>query len=474
MGRTLLAVAALALLTACEVDNTARIARNDSTMLVAGDEADPHAELACAACHNGEKTPKSRASVTREACAASGCHTEGGPENVTLATATFEHRNHAAKSEITVNCAGCHTHEDGTQPLRASVDACALCHGANLAGNSAEDCQLCHTKPRHVTMTSQGIPIAHSALPWLETGCARCHFDVMQPQKKVGMNKCLSCHEQGHELTKEAIARDLHPTHRGVTCTSCHEAGLHKVSEMSSAVALSCADCHTKDHDQRTTSASTEVCAACHGDAHQSQQRMVLGIVGDGRIMPSAKFMTGATCRSCHAPPSVWETVDVEPRRGQAEACAGCHDAEYDKVLDWWLDGVKTREKQARNYVLTAQNALKSGPDTAQALIGKSIAALDLVRAAGGQHNLELADLIFRESVGNAAGAYRAAGRRAPGVPDFGNTPHVGTCSFCHYSSTEQWDYKKMPRGLHDRLIQDRNATEQKSAGPVSKNASQP
>ena len=452
MGRSLLIAAAATLLFGCEIERPSRAAPADGAAVAAADTADAHKDLACASCHNGEKTEKSRASVTREACAASGCHEDGGPPQVTLATAEFEHRNHAAQSEITVNCAGCHTHDAGDQPLRASVDACALCHGANLAGKTSEECRLCHTEPKHVTLTSQGIPVAHSSLPWLETGCARCHFDVMQPQKKVAMGKCLSCHEAGHELTKEAIAADLHPTHRGVTCTSCHEAGLHQVTEMSSAVALNCADCHTRDHDQPTTSASTKTCAACHGDAHQAQQRMVLGIVGDGRIVPSAKFLTGATCRSCHAPPQVRTTASDEPRRGQAEACAGCHPSEYERVLDWWVDGSASRERRARAYVSATRNTLVQAPDSAARLLARATQSLDLVRTAGGQHNLELADLIYREAVSQAATAYRVAGRTAPPLPDFGNVPHVGTCSFCHYGSSEQWNYRGMPRGFHEKL----------------------
>ena len=451
MVRTLLIAGAAALVVACEVQGPAATPLNGGVALALTADTG-HARLACAACHNGEKTARSRASVPRESCTTSGCHEDGGPEKVTLATATFEHRNHAAQSEITINCAGCHTHNVGNDPLYASVDACALCHGANLAGTDPEDCQLCHTQLKHTTLTSQGIPVAHSSLPWLETGCGRCHFDVMQPQKKVSMGKCLDCHERGHELTKEAIASDLHPTHRGVTCTACHEKHLHRVTEMSSAVSINCADCHTNEHDVPMAAGMTQTCSSCHPNEHQAQQRMVLGIIDDGRILPSAKFLAGATCRSCHVPPSAGRNISDAPRRGQAEACAGCHETEFNRVLDWWLDGVRTREHQARQYVLTARSELRNAPDSAQALLSRALANLDLVRSAGGQHNLELADLIFRESVQQAAEAYRVAGRRAPVGPDFGNTPHVGTCSFCHYSGRERWDYKAMPRDFHERL----------------------
>jgi hypothetical protein len=224
---------------------------------------------------------------------------------------------------------------------------------------------------------------------------------------------------------------------------------------MSSAVALNCMDCHTRDHNVQTDAVTERACGACHRDSHSAQQRMVLGIVGDGRIVPSSKFMIGATCRSCHTPAPVRSGSD-QPLRGQAAACIGCHEREYDRVLDWWLEGVNSRERTARAYVTAAQRALPNAPDSAEALLTYATEALDLVRSAGGQHNLELADMIFRESVSRAAEAYRIAGRSAPPRPDFGNTPHVGTCSYCHYGSSEQWNYRSVPPGLHERLIKAR------------------
>jgi hypothetical protein len=131
----------------------------------------------------------------------------------------------------------------------------------------------------------------------------------------------------------------------------------------------------------------------------------------------------------------------------------GCHEPEYRTVLSWWLEGSETRERAVRAYVTRAQNELTGAPDTARALLANAQSMLALVRAAGGQHNLELADRIFRHSVAHVENAYRQAGRRAPAEPELGNTASVGTCTFCHYAGTDRLDYSSVSGELHERLI---------------------
>jgi hypothetical protein len=432
MVRALLIVAALAL-TACESQphERAATAREPQTALATAD-SNAHAGLSCAACHRGPKADLGGASVPREACTASGCHEDAGPPEVTLATARFEHRNHGLKSDVALNCAGCHTHDQGKAPLRAAVDACALCHTSDFVGTKADDCRLCHDQPKHVGITSQGIPLAHGALPSLETGCARCHYNVAAPQKKVALETCANCHTGTPDVTRRGIARDLHPAHVGVGCTSCHQAGMHRIGAMSSAVTLQCADCHDVAHKQPITSATqTATCTRCHAQTHSAQQRLVLGFVGNEPVLPSAKFLMGLTCRSCHKPPG---GTTAEPRRGQDAACVACHEKEFTRVLEWWITGVRTRERAVGAYIAAANSAVATRSDSARTLLASADSMLALVRQAGGQHNIELSDLIFRTSVSNAVTAYRLAGRAAPPTPEFGNTPHVGTCSFCHYA----------------------------------------
>ena len=453
MDRALLIIAALALL-GCDQQPRppARAASGEQAALPAAATADGHAGMACAACHQGRKADIGRASVPRAACTASGCHEDAGPPVVTLANASFEHRNHGQDSEIALSCAGCHTHDRGTAPLRAAVDGCALCHERELDDTNPNACKTCHGKPTHIGLASQGMPVAHAVLPWLETGCSRCHYDVRADRSKVGTEVCASCHTRTPAVTRRGIGRDLHPAHGGVGCTSCHEAGLHRIGAMSSAVNLQCADCHGSAHGQPVASgAQADVCSSCHLNAHVAQQRLVLGFVDGEPVLPSAKFTMGLTCRSCHVPPGSAAT-GTDPRRGQAAACAGCHEPEFARVLDWWQAGLRTRERVVGAYVAAAQRQLATALDTSRALVANAAALLRLVREAGGQHNLELSDLLFRTSVTDASNAYKLAGRAAPSAPQLGSTPRVGTCSFCHYGRSEALNYANMRPDLHDRL----------------------
>lgn len=460
MDRALLILAALAV-AGCSNQPVPTGRAPDSTAVhtAAATVEDPHAGQTCASCHQGKRADLGRAPVPRAACTTAGCHEDAGPAEVTLATARFEHRNHNANgtSDVALDCAGCHTHTVGTEPLRASVDACALCHQGELDGTQrkGEQCRLCHRELTHETMTSQGITVAHGSLPWLESGCARCHYDVLATPQKVTLETCTKCHERSQELPERGIGSDLHPAHSGVNCTSCHQSGLHRIAAMSSAVELQCVDCHSTAHDQPVTAASPQMCGSCHRDTHADQQRMVLGFVDKEPVLPSAKFMMGMTCRSCHVPPGAPAEAS-EARRGQGAACVGCHEPEYRQVLDWWIEGSDKRERVVSSYVAMAQRDLANAPDTTRALLASARSMLALVRKAGGQHNLELADRIFRTSVTDVENAYRLAGRRAPAEPDLGNTAHVGTCTFCHYSGTERLNYSSVNGALHERLIKTR------------------
>ena len=455
MGRALLIVAALAWF-GCADAAPDRAAQQDTTRVA--QENDPHKAFACVSCHRGNRADAGRASVPREACTAAGCHDDAGPAEVTLATARFEHRNHGANGDITLNCAGCHTHDEGEAPLRASLDACALCHQQDLADtdkSKGNQCRLCHRELEHNSLTSQGVAIAHGSLPWIETGCTRCHYDVLASSGKVTMETCTNCHAQTPDVTRRGIASDLHPPHRGVGCTSCHEAGLHRIGAMSSAVALQCADCHTAAHDRPVNTVAAAVCSTCHTSSHSAQQRLVLGLMEDEAVLPSAKFMMGLTCRSCHVPPGAPDAPE-RARRGQAAACVACHESAYSKVLQWWIDGLRLRDRTVGSYIAQAKQNLPNAPDTARALLRKSEARLALVRNAGGQHNLELSDGVLRTAVEDVGAAYRLAGRAAPAPPALGNKPHVGMCSFCHYAGTEGLDFGNLQPGIHDRLLSTR------------------
>lgn len=412
-----------------------------------------HADLACAECHSGPEGERGRAMVPPSACLE--CHEDGGPELVQVATVTFPHRDHGMDYEIEPTCAGCHTHSGGDRPLVASVDACALCHVGQVQSADPQQCRLCHERPDHSRLTSQGVAISHSELPWLEIGCVRCHYDVADVETQVAALECRQCHDDLAVLNQQAVGRDLHPIHDGLTCTACHEEGLHEVRAMSSAVELVCSDCHSQAHEQDVALGSwppTQLCSACHTGVHEPQQRLILGVRAGGDVRPSEHFMGGITCRSCHIPPAV-ETADpMTPVRGQATACAGCHEEQYVQVLDWWIDGVNARLTASAAYVNRAMREVGGHSETTTELLSSASGFLELVKDAGGQHNLELSDRLIREAVQRSREAYDVAGVAAPAPPELGRVPHSGLCSYCHYRVDEPWDFRTMPEDFHQGL----------------------
>ena len=440
MGRLLLIGLVAALLGACDGG--------------ADEPQAPHADLACVGCHEGPTGERGRATVPEASCTASGCHEGGGPEEVQVATVTFPHRNHGGDGAVEPTCAGCHTHPAGEAPLRASVDACALCHVSEVTSGEAQACRLCHVEPDHTEATNQGLVVAHSELPWLEIGCVRCHYDVASPQKAVSGLSCRSCHDDMEVLNEAAVGRDLHPIHSGVTCTSCHQADLHEVRAMSSVVQLVCSDCHAWEHGVPIDDegwAVSELCSACHAGVHSSQQQLVLGIRPDSGVTPSAKFLAGITCRSCHIPPEV--RTPAEPVRGRAESCAGCHPPEYEQVLDWWQEGLQMRLGRVGGFIDRGAREAAPATDSARTLIEDAREMVALVRRACGQHNLELSDRLLRDAVDRVRAAYAAAGRRPPAAPTLGREPHMGLCSYCHYESTQMWDLRDMPEDFHRTVL---------------------
>jgi hypothetical protein len=442
MGRTLLIVALLGLLGGCDV--------------VQRDPADPHTDLACAACHQGATGERGRAMVPEATCTSAGCHGDRGPVEVRLATVTFPHRDHARGSPVPLSCSGCHTHDRGEEPLRASVDSCALCHVGQLLRAEPHECRLCHQDPNHSRLTSQGVAVSHSQLPWIEIGCVRCHYDLASPDLGVTPQTCRQCHDRLERLHERAVGRDLHPIHTGLTCTACHARSIHHMEAMSSAVELVCADCHAEAHQVPLRFGDlppSQFCSDCHGGVHAPQQRLLLGIRPDGRTMPAEHFVAGVTCRSCHIPTARTAADPTTPIRGQASSCVGCHEREYERILRWWIDGIGVRTRVTEGYVERAARQLAQAPDTVVRLVRMSREMTRLVTEAGGHHNLELSDRLLREAVAQVQDAYRLAGATAPVAPDLGRVPHSGLCSYCHYDPREPWDFEAMAEDFHERVL---------------------
>jgi len=421
-----------------------------ATATAAPSVPNPHAGLACAECHEGGLADRSMPAVPKDACTRSGCHNENVPAEVKLATVTFTHRQHGSTGPFTPECAGCHTHTSGSEPIPGSGDTCGLCHQKELSGTSGEDCRLCHQSPSHIGMTSQGVAIPHQGLPWIEGGCLRCHYAVAKPVHDVSMDRCRECHDDVSSVAKAGIGEDLHPTHSGIACISCHEADSHRIEAMSSAVDLSCGDCHREEHGVQVKGGplSSSGCDACHRTVHQAPQRMLLGILPEGtEAMPSSHFMDGLTCRSCHRA--------QDGGRATSNACVGCHRPEFAKILTWWQEGVDQRTRSVRSYLAGAEAAVegRGSRDPAVQAVDAARASLDLIRQAGGVHNIPLTHRLFQDALAEAAKAYRDVGRAAPTPPSLGRTPRRGLCAFCHYRLPEPGFSQSMPDAFHREVL---------------------
>jgi hypothetical protein len=396
---------------------------------------DPHADQLCVTCHRADQAELGEAAVPSSACAASGCHTDQGPAEIQLSTVQFSHRGHGGDSlSVAMECAGCHSHDAGGEPITAGTDACTLCHSGLLRGEGGGDCRYCHNNPTFEGFTSQGVAIPHEELPWIQGECVRCHYDVAEPPTRVSAVRCATCHVDRSRITAAGIGEDLHPDHTGVGCTACHSAGDHHIVAMSSAVDLECSQCHVRAHDLDVTSSfpRANTCNDCHRPVHQEEQRLVLGVVPDIAASPSEKFLDGLTCRSCHigrpAPSGNGGAVAT------SASCSGCHRPEYATVLRWWSQGSEQRRALSDTYVRRAEGALaEETGDSVQTLLEGARGLVDLVSRGGGEHNIPLSHQAFVESVARAEAAYVAAGWSAPPPPDLGRRPRMGLCSYCHY-----------------------------------------
>jgi hypothetical protein len=348
---------------------------------------------------------------------------------------SFDHTLHESIPGPQIGCAGCHSHEDGRQPITGSVETCGLCHQEELATASGEACRSCHIELTHDGQTSQGVTIPHGGFTPFAKGCLRCHYQVSEPVAKVGVERCVGCHEDRRAVVGAGIGSDLHPSHSGVACTQCHETDMHHIEAMSSAVLLRCADCHTAEHDVSLTGASgswSATCNGCHTTTHAAEQALVVGILPDrDDPRPTEHFSEGLTCSSCHAPQ---REAGTAAGHDAGYGCEDCHRSGYETIERWWREGVRSRLRAVEAYLGSAEAATGSsrvGPEESGALRAART-RLDLVRHGYGAHNVYLAHDVFLDVVGIAEQVLEAAGRQAP-KPDLGQRPREGFCSYCHY-----------------------------------------
>lgn len=381
------------------------------------------------------------------ACASERCHPGGGPDSARVRMVVFAHARHPAGDGRTVPCASCHDHERGSADrpaLPAGASACALCHYDEIATTLDAGCAACHPNPRHTRETSEGVALPHPMLRSAGVPCTRCHYQLVEGDTAVTGARCLACHRPGGRagpVDTAMAAPAAHAAHDGAACRTCHETVTHRVVAMSTSIVLRCLDCHAPRHRRSipADTASASDCATCHHGVHSEEQRLMLGLTPDEEIGPSAMFMAGVTCRSCHAAAGQRPARPGAPLRPTAAACTGCHGGEWSGILERWRRGYARRRDWVGAYVRAAEAALgdSTAPPAARARLRRADGLLAFVERAGPMHNLPVVDRMMRHALALAEGAYQAAQRTPPPPPELGPVVTAGACVSCHYGIEE-------------------------------------
>jgi hypothetical protein len=433
-----------------------------------------HGRVACAGCHREAPGTASRSGVPDAACSTQQCHPTGGSDRVRVATVAFTHVRHPAGGDRIVPCAGCHSHGTDSLSLAAGTAACVLCHYKEISAGSDASCSACHPSPRHTRTTSQGLSLPHAQLQEAHVPCTRCHFRLAEGRPAAARSRCVTCHAArprsrllAAAAPDTAAAADTvisadsaHAAHRDVACSACHEPVVHRVVAMSSSINLRCTTCHSLRHRPAIAadSAPDSTCGNCHKGVHHEEQSMILGLLPGDSARPSAMFMGGVTCQSCHVTENRPAPGPGMSLRGTPAACTGCHGGAWQGVLDRWRRGYVRRRDMTLAYVSAAQTAVRDSslPPAARARVREAAGLLAFAAKGGPLHNLPLTDRLMRRALTLSDDAYRIARLRAPPAPDLGPSLATNRCLSCHYGIEEVpigVDSTTGRRGTHARHL---------------------
>lgn len=214
---------------------------------------------------------------------------------------------------------------DASKTARAGQQPAAA---ANYVGE--EMCLTCHEKQGYKGTT---------------------HALKFNPRTPASMHGCESCHgagkdhvEAGGDKTKILNPKTMDPREGSDTCTTCHDRGSHALWDGSQHDQrnVGCASCHTVHGaggpKMLKAANETQLCASCHKNVTNKQQRFNHMPVREGKMACSSchnvhgssnvrLLKAGTTldesCTSCHTEkrgPYLWEHAPV------ADACTTCHD----------------------------------------------------------------------------------------------------------------------------------------------------
>lgn len=272
----------------------------------------PHADVACAKCHQG--TARAQRYPGRQAADCRACHRDvhAGQfaDEPRWAQCTACHR----ETQFAPHTFGVAAHAATAFPLTGAHDAvaCAGCHtqvadGVRRFHGMPTACASCHVDPHRGTFDLASRPAAVDG----RTGCARCHDTAAFRPVVAGFD---------HGLW---TGWRLDGPHAAAACAACHRlpAGNGNAQQLGRAPGTTCSACHVDPHAGQFASAAGTDCARCHAAAtwrelhfdHQRDSRFPLDAthadlactkchvgypVGGGTLVRYKPL--GTTCGDCH------------------------------------------------------------------------------------------------------------------------------------------------------------------------------
>ena len=272
----------------------------------------PHAEVACAACHQGVAKATRFPGRKPEECRA--CH-----EDV--------HRGQFDLEARYQQCTACHR-TTSFHPSQFGLAAHALTAFPLTGAHDAVGCSACHK------VGKEGVREFHGT----SSECAVCHEDVHKgafdragrPRLVGGKRGCVRCHDTAafapvagafdHTLW---TGYELTGAHTAVDCAACHPraaAGKAMAQRLGPVLGTLCADCHTDVHRGQFQRGSVTDCSRCHEtrsfqDLHFDHQQT---------RVPLDEVHRTVACARCH---TSYETEQGKVVRYKplGTACGDCH-----------------------------------------------------------------------------------------------------------------------------------------------------
>ncbi|MCA8953360.1 MAG: cytochrome c3 family protein [Planctomycetes bacterium] len=264
----------------------------------------PHADVACASCHEGQAPAERFPGRVASDCRA--CHDD-------VHRGQFDHDTRYAQ------CTACHL-ETTFHPAQFDGLAHATTAFPLTGAHDAVACSECHRE-------QAGLRQFHGA----PTVCSSCHFDVHGgafdrpglPATVAGRSGCERCHDT---RAFKPVARfehglwagyELTGAHRELDCATCHP---RTNGGLGAAAGARCADCHTDPHAGQFDEHGWTDCARCH----VPQSFAELQFDHQRTRFPLDEVHVALDCAKCH---KSYETAagPLVRYRPLGTTCGDCH-----------------------------------------------------------------------------------------------------------------------------------------------------